>query len=90
MTSELSNNIGLHSGTSGVALFLAYYNRIMLGKNEISPRIMDILEHNIQQIDSGKSIFIADMTADDGNKFSNDRKKQPEKCLLETIVCFLA
>jgi len=53
MTSELSENIGLHAGTSGVALFLAYYDRIMLGKNEISPRVMEILEHNINQIDSG-------------------------------------
>ena len=53
MTCELSGNIGLHAGTSGIALFLAYYDRIILKKNELSPRVMDILEHNIMQIDSG-------------------------------------
>ena len=53
MKSELSNNIGLHGGTSGIALFLAYYDRIVHKKNDISPRVMDILEHNIKQINSG-------------------------------------
>jgi lantibiotic modifying enzyme len=53
MTSELSNNIGLHAGTSGIALFLTYYDRIIYKKNKISPRIMDILEHNIERINSG-------------------------------------
>ena len=55
MTSELSENIGLHAGTSGVALFLAYYDRIILQKNEISVRVMEILEHNIESINSGNS-----------------------------------
>jgi len=36
MTSELSENIGLHGGTSGIALFIAYYDRIIRGKNEVS------------------------------------------------------
>jgi len=53
MNSELSGNIGLHAGTSGVALFLAYYDRIILGKKQASQRVMDILEHNIKSIDSG-------------------------------------
>jgi lantibiotic modifying enzyme len=56
MISELSANIGLHAGTSGLALFLAYYDRIILRKNEISTRLMDILEHNIKQIDSGNRL----------------------------------
>lgn len=56
MTSELSDNVGLHAGTSGVALFLAYYDRIILGKNDVSPRVMEILEHNINQIDSGNRL----------------------------------
>ena len=53
MSSELSENIGLHAGTSGVALFLAYYDRIIHQNNEINPKIIEILEHNIEQIDSG-------------------------------------
>jgi lantibiotic modifying enzyme len=53
ITSELSDSIGLHSGTSGVALFMAYYNRIIRCTNEISPRIMEILEHNIECINAG-------------------------------------
>ena len=52
-TSELSTNIGLHVGTSGIALFLAYYDRIIHRKYEISQKVWDILEHNIQQINSG-------------------------------------
>jgi len=32
MTCELSENIGLHSGTPGIALFLAYYDRIIKQK----------------------------------------------------------
>jgi lantibiotic modifying enzyme len=56
MTSELSENIGLHAGNSGVALFLAYYDRIVLQKNEIIPKVMDILEHNIKQINSGSNL----------------------------------
>lgn len=54
VTSELSNNIGLHGGTSGIALFLAYYDRIIRKENEVSQRVIDILEHNIKQIESGK------------------------------------
>ena len=53
MVSEFSDNIGLHAGTSGVALFLAYYDRIILQKNKIGQRVVDILEHNIEQINSG-------------------------------------
>ena len=53
MVSELSGNIGLHAGTSGIALFLAYYDRIIRKSKEISPRVMEILEHNIKQIESG-------------------------------------
>ncbi|WP_106828187.1 lanthionine synthetase C family protein [Parabacteroides pacaensis] len=56
MTCELSENIGLHAGTSGIALFFAYYSRIILKKNNISPRVMEILEHNIECIDSGKHL----------------------------------
>ncbi len=57
MISELSDNIGLHAGISGIALFLAYYDRIILEKNEISPRVMEILEHNIECINSGKKLY---------------------------------
>ena len=53
MTSELSEDIGLHAGTSGVALFLAYYDRVIHQHNEVNPRLMEIVEHNITQIDSG-------------------------------------
>ncbi|MDR2585329.1 MAG: lanthionine synthetase C family protein [Prevotellaceae bacterium] len=53
MVSELSDNIGLHAGTSGIALFLAYYDRIIHQKNVVSQRVMEILEHNVRQIDSG-------------------------------------
>jgi lantibiotic modifying enzyme len=56
MTSELLKNIGLHAGTSGVALFLVYYDRIMHRKNDISQRVMEILEHNIEQINSGSDL----------------------------------
>ena len=56
MTSELSDNIGLHAGTSGIALFLAYYDRIIQGKNEVSQRVVDILEHNIDCINSGSKL----------------------------------
>lgn len=52
-TSELSGNIGLHSGTSGIALFLAYYDRIICQKTDISQRVLNILEHNVEQINSG-------------------------------------
>jgi len=52
-TSELSGNIGLHIGTSGIALFLAYYDRIIQQKKEVSQRVLDILEHNVKQINSG-------------------------------------
>lgn len=51
--SELSENIGLHSGTSGIALFLAYYDRIICQKTNISQRVLNILEHNVAQINSG-------------------------------------
>ena len=54
-TSELSGNIGLHAGTSGIALFLAYYDRIIQQKTEVSERVLDILEHNVKQINSGFS-----------------------------------
>lgn len=56
MTVEFSENIGLHAGTSGIALFLAYYDRILHGKNEVSQKVMDILEHNIEQINSGSNL----------------------------------
>jgi len=49
-TSELSGNIGLHAGTSGIGLFLAYYDRIIQQKTEVSQRVVDILDHNIKQI----------------------------------------
>lgn len=53
MTSELSENIGLHAGTSGIALFITYYDHIIHGKSDVSQRVMDILEHNIESINSG-------------------------------------
>ena len=53
MTSELSGNIGLHAGTSGIALFLAYYDRIVQKKDYLSQRVYNILAHNIELIDSG-------------------------------------
>lgn len=53
MSSELSNNIGLHAGTSGVALFIAYYDKIVNLKTSVNQRIMDILEYNIERINSG-------------------------------------
>ncbi len=56
MISEFSRNIGLHGGTSGIALFLAYYDRIIHKKNDVNPKIMDILEYNIKCIDSGYRI----------------------------------
>jgi lantibiotic modifying enzyme len=56
MVSELSDNIGLHAGTSGIALFLSYYDHIILRENEISSRVMEILEHNIKCINSGKRL----------------------------------
>lgn len=56
MVSELSDNIGLHAGTSGIALFLSYYDRIILGKNEVSQRVMEILDHNIESINSGNRL----------------------------------
>lgn len=54
MKCDFSENIGLHAGTSGIALFLLYYDRIILKKNDISPRIMKILEHNIECINLGR------------------------------------
>jgi len=56
ISSELSNNIGLHGGTSGIALFLAYYERIIHNSQGINPKIMEILEHNIRMINSGRLI----------------------------------
>lgn len=56
MSCDLSGNIGLHGGTSGIALFLSYYDNIILQKNEISQRVFHILEYNIQWINSGKKI----------------------------------
>lgn len=56
MSCDLSGNIGLHGGTSGMALFLSYYDNIILQKNEISQRVFQILEYNIQWINSGKKI----------------------------------
>jgi len=53
MKCELSENIGLHCGTSGIALFLAYFDRIIRQKNDVSQRIIKILEHNIECIDKG-------------------------------------
>ncbi len=52
-TCKLPDNIGLHAGTSGIALFLAYYERVIYRRNEISGRVMDILEHNVECINSG-------------------------------------
>jgi lantibiotic modifying enzyme len=57
LASELSGDIGLLSGTSGVALFLVYYDRIIRWKNEINPRVMEVLEHNIRCIDSGNHLY---------------------------------
>jgi len=37
-TCSLSNNIGLHIGTSGIALFLAYYDNIILQKKWNKPK----------------------------------------------------
>lgn len=56
MTCNLSEKIGLHVGTSGIALFLAYYDNIILQKYEISQRVIEILENNIKCINSGKNI----------------------------------
>lgn len=53
MNYELPESIGLQGGTSGIALFLAYYDRIIGGTNNLSPRIMEILEHNIETINAG-------------------------------------
>ena len=52
-TSELSDNIGLHAGASGIALFIAYYDRIINRKTEVSQRVLDIMEHNVKLINSG-------------------------------------
>ena len=52
-TSELSDNIGLHAGTSGIALFIAYYDRIINHKTEVSQRVMDIMENNVKRINEG-------------------------------------
>ena len=53
---ELSENIGLHAGTSGIALFLAYYDHIIQKKSDVSQRVMDILTHNIGCINSGSRL----------------------------------
>jgi len=53
MTCELSGNIGLHGGTSGIALFIAYYYRIIQKKTKVNQRVFDILEHNVKLINSG-------------------------------------
>lgn len=52
MSTELTDNIGLHSGTSGIALFNAYYNLIIHQKNTVDQRLINILEHNIECIGS--------------------------------------
>lgn len=52
-TYEPSGNIGLHAGTSGIALFFAYYNRIIHRKKEVSLKVMDILKYNINCINLG-------------------------------------
>jgi len=54
MSCNLSGNIGLYSGTSGIALFLVYYDNIICKKKEVSHKVLDILEYNIQWINSGK------------------------------------
>ena len=54
--SELPENIGLHAGTSGIALFIAYYDRVIHRERGISQRVMDILEYNIRYIDSGSGL----------------------------------
>ena len=53
MKCPLSDNIGLHSGTSGIALFFAYYDRIIHKREGIGQRVMEILKHNIRCIDAG-------------------------------------
>ena len=56
MSSILSDNIGLHSGTSGIALFMAYYDRIIHNKTDAGTRVIEILEHNIKCIDAQNGI----------------------------------
>ena len=53
---ELSGNIGLHGGTSGVALFLSYYDKIILNSRNLSSKVLDILQYNVEWINSGKKI----------------------------------
>ena len=53
ISSGLSDNIGLHGGTSGIALFMAYYDRIILKQKKVSQRVFNIMKHNIECIDSG-------------------------------------
>ena len=53
MVCDLPDDIGLHTGTSGIALFLSYYDRIITTKKEVSQRVWDILKHNINQINAG-------------------------------------
>jgi len=55
MICEFSDNIGLHSGTSGIALFIAYYDRVIRQNNEVNQKVIDILEHNSRQIDFGQT-----------------------------------
>jgi len=55
-TSELPENIGLHAGTAGIALFVAYYDRIISRKTEVSQRVLDIMEHNVKLINAGYNL----------------------------------
>ncbi|MCL1866252.1 MAG: lanthionine synthetase C family protein, partial [Oscillospiraceae bacterium] len=48
-----SGNIGLHAGTSGIALFIAYYDHIIHREKEASLKVIDILKYNIKCIDFG-------------------------------------
>ncbi|MCL2727036.1 MAG: lanthionine synthetase C family protein [Bacteroidales bacterium] len=56
MTCKLSDNIGVHAGTSGVALFFAYYDRIIHKKSGIGAKVVEILEHNMMCIESQSGI----------------------------------
>jgi len=53
-TTRLTNNIGLHAGSSGIALFIAYYDRIVNREESINQRILDIINHNIECINLGE------------------------------------
>lgn len=56
LSHELSGNIGLHGGTSGIALFLSYYDKYILNSKTLNSKVLDILQYNIEWINSGKKI----------------------------------